>query len=279
MEKTALVLEGGGMRGVFTAGVLDYLLDHQIRFPYVIGVSAGACNALSYLSEQRGRAHASNIEMLEKYDYIGVKHLWTKRSIIDFDLLFEAFPEQILPYDYDTYFRSSTLLEMVTCNCLTGEPMYLSEKHDKKRLLQIARASSSLPFVCPIVMLDGIPMLDGGICDSIPVQRALNKGYERLVVVLTRNADYRKSEKKCHLPSFLYKKYPLLREQMMQRAKTYNKTLEQIAALQQEGRAVVIRPLKPIEVDRMERNVEKLEALYQEGYQRTSQLAEQLSVR
>ena len=279
MEKTALVLEGGGMRGVFTAGVLDYLLDHQIRFPYVIGVSAGACNALSYLSEQRGRAHASNIEMLEKYDYIGVKHLWTKRSIIDFDLLFEAFPEQILPYDYDTYFRSSTLLEMVTCNCLTGEPMYLSEKHDKKRLLQIARASSSLPFVCPIVMLDGIPMLDGGICDSIPVQRALNKGYERLVVVLTRNADYRKSEKKCHLPSFLYKKYPLLREQMMQRAKTYNKTLEQIAALQQEGRAVVIRPLKPIEVDRMERNVEKLEALYLEGYQCASQLAEQLSVR
>ena len=105
-EHTGLVLEGGGMRGVFTCGVLDYLMDHDIRFPYVIGVSAGACNGLSYASRQRGRAKFSNIDLLEKYNYIGLKHLLRKRNILDFDLLFNEFPEHILPYDYDTYFAS-----------------------------------------------------------------------------------------------------------------------------------------------------------------------------
>ena len=103
-ESTGLVLEGGGMRGVFTCGVLDYFMDHDIRFPYAIGVFAGACNGLSYASRQRGRAKYSNIDLLEKYDYIGLKHLLKKRNILDFDLLFNEFPEHILPYDYETYF-------------------------------------------------------------------------------------------------------------------------------------------------------------------------------
>ena len=103
-NETALVLEGGGMRGVFTCGVLDCFMDHQIRFPYTIGVSAGACNGLSYISRQRGRAKYSNIDLLDKYNYIGLRHLLRKRNIMDFDLLFTEFPEHILPYDYDAYF-------------------------------------------------------------------------------------------------------------------------------------------------------------------------------
>lgn len=254
------------MRGVFTAGVLDYLMDRQWYFPYVVGVSAGACNALSYVSQQRGRAHQCNIEMLEKYGYIGFRHLLTKGCIMDFDLLFKAFPDKILPYDFNTCFSSPSHLEMVVCNCLTGKPLYLSERSDRQRLLRIARASCSLPFVCPIVEVDGIPLLDGGISDAIPVRRALALGYERLVVVLTRNADYRKEEKKPYLPPFLYRRYPQLREQFQRRGREYNRTLELVDQLEREGKAIVIRPQVPLSVDRMEQNIEKLESLYQEGY-------------
>ena len=159
--RTALVLEGGGMRGVFTCGVLDSFMDRGIRFPYVIGVSAGACNGLSYMSGQRGRARYSNIEMLEKYHYIGLKYLWTQHNIMDFDLLFHEFPEHLVPYDYEAYFNNPARYVMVTTNCLTGKAAYLSETSDRQRLMQICRASSSLPVISQMVNVDGVPMLDG----------------------------------------------------------------------------------------------------------------------
>ena len=263
---TALVLEGGGMRGVFTCGVLDCFMDHQIRFPYTIGVSAGACNGLSYISRQRGRAKYSNIDLLDKYNYIGLRHLLRKRNIMDFDLLFTEFPEHILPYDYDAYFSSPERYEMVTTNCLTGEANYFEEKSDKKRLIDIVRASSSLPFVCPITYVDEIPMLDGGIVDSIPLQRAMDEGYASYVVVLTRNKGYRKETKDIRVPSFIYRKYPRIREALNNRSLFYNKQLEMVEALEKEGRVQVIRPLEPVNVDRIERNVNKLTTFYEEGY-------------
>ena len=265
-NETALVLEGGGMRGVFTCGVLDCFMDHQIRFPYTIGVSAGACNGLSYMSRQRGRAKYSNIDLLDKYNYIGLRHLLRKRNIMDFDLLFTEFPEHILPYDYDAYFSSPERYEMVTTNCLTGEANYFEEKSDKKRLIDIVRASSSLPFVCPITYVDEIPMLDGGIVDSIPLQRAMDEGYASLVVVLTRNKGYRKETKDIRVPSFIYRKYPRIREALNNRSLSYNKQLEMVEALEKEGRVQVIRPLEPVTVDRIERNVNKLTTFYEEGY-------------
>ena len=265
-NETALVLEGGGMRGVFTCGVLDCFMDHQIRFPYTIGVSAGACNGLSYMSRQRGRAKYSNIDLLDKYNYIGLRHLLRKRNIMDFDLLFTEFPEHILPYDYDAYFSSPERYEMVTTNCLTGEANYFEEKSDKKRLIDIVRASSSLPFVCPITYVDDIPMLDGGIVDSIPLQRAMDEGYASYVVVLTRNKGYRKETKDIRVPSFIYRKYPRIREALNNRSLCYNKQLEMVEALEKEGRVQVIRPLEPVNVDRIERNVNKLTTFYEEGY-------------
>ena len=225
---TGLVLEGGGMRGVFTCGVLDYLMDRDIRFPYTIGVSAGACNGLSYASRQRGRAKYSNIDLLEKYNYIGLKYLLKKRNILDFDLLFNEFPEHILPYDYKTYFSSSERYVMVTTNCLTGEANYFEEKKDKHRVIDIVRASSSLPFVCPIAYVDGVPMLDGGIVDSIPLQRAIADGYVKNVVVLTRNRGYRKDSKDIRIPSFVYRKYPKLREALSRRCAVYNEQLDMV---------------------------------------------------
>ena len=130
-NRSGLILEGGGMRGVFTCGVLDNFMDRGIRFPYTIGVSAGACNGLSYMSGQRGRARYSNIDLLEKYNYIGLKYLLKKRNIMDFDLLFREFPEHILPYDYDAYFSCPERFVMVTTNCLTGEADYFEEKKNK----------------------------------------------------------------------------------------------------------------------------------------------------
>ena len=192
-SKTGLVLEGGGMRGVFTCGVLDFFLDHNIDFTYGVGVSAGACNGLSYMSRQRGRAKYSNIDLLEKYRYIGFKYLLTQRCIFNQKLLYDDFPKRIIPYDYDTCFANPMEFEMVTTDCCTGQALYLQERKDSDRLLQICKASSSLPYVSPTVEVDGIPMLDGGIVDSIPLERSIARGHERNVVVLTRNRGYRKS--------------------------------------------------------------------------------------
>lgn len=264
--QTGLVLEGGGMRGVFTCGVLDSFMDRGIRFPYTVGVSAGACNGLSYMSGQRGRARYSNIDLLEKYQYIGLRHLLKKRNIIDFDLLFHEFPEHILPYDYEAYFRSPGRYEMVTTNCLTGEANYWEEKRDKQRVLDIARASSTLPFVCPIAYVDGIPMLDGGIADSIPLMRARNEGFIRNVVVLTRNRGYRKEAKDVRVPSFLYRKYPKVREALSRRCRVYNEQLELVERMEDAGEITVIRPQRPVVVDRIERDIRKLTDLYEEGY-------------
>lgn len=265
-NQTGLILEGGGMRGVFTCGVLDNFMDRGLRFPYTIGVSAGACNGLSYMSGQRGRAKFSNIDLLEKYDYINLKYLWQKRNIMDFNLLFHEFPEHILPYDYEAYARCPERYEMVTTNCLTGEACYFEEKADPKRIIDIVKASSSLPFVCPISYVDGIPMLDGGIADSIPLLRARSLGYTKNVVVLTRNKGYRKNIKGTKVPPFIYRAYPHLRDAINRRSHLYNEQLDLVEQLEEKGEVVVIRPERPLEVDRIEKNVKKLTDLYEEGY-------------
>ena len=209
-QNTGLVLEGGGLRGVFTCGVLDCFMDYK--------------------------------------------------------LLFEDFPEKIIPYDYDTYFSNPDRFVMVTTNCLTGKAEYFEEKSSSKRVMDIVRASSSLPFVSPITYVDGVPMLDGGIADSIPVEYALSQGYERLVVILTRNKGYRKKESRMRAAKVLYRKYPNLQKALAERNAVYNRTMDMIERMEEEGRITVIRPLRPIEVGRMEKDTAKLTALYQEGY-------------
>ncbi len=274
-DKTGLVLEGGGMRGVFTCGVLDYLLDMRLYFPYVVGVSAGACNGLSYLSHQRGRAKYSNIDLLDKYHYLGIKHLWTNRSILDMDLLYEHFPNEILPYDYDAYEANPARFEMVTTDCLTGRALYLEEKRDRQRVVAIARASASLPYVCPTACVDGRPMLDGGIVDSIPLRRAIGQGYAKNVVVLTRNKGYRNREKDRRI-RFVYRNYPRLRVALSHRIEVYNEQLEMVEKMEEEGSIIAIRPVKTLEVDRMETDTTKLTALYEEGYAQAKAVLEKL---
>ncbi len=275
-NQMGLVLEGGGMRGVFTCGVLDYFMDKKIEFPYIVGVSAGACNGLSYMSHQRGRARFSNIDMMKEYRYIGVRHLWTQHSILNLDLLYKQFPEHILPFDYASCFANPTRFEMVTTNCITGNPCYLEERSDPVRLVLLAKASSSLPYVCPKTYVDGIPMLDGGIVDSIPVLRAISQGYWKNVVVLTRNKGYRKKTKDIKIPSFIYKSYPKLREVLSNRCACYNKQLEMVERLEEEKRIIVIRPQNPVLVDRIEKDINKLTDFYNEGYACATTIMEQL---
>ena len=264
--KSGLILEGGGMRGVFTCGVLDNLMDRGVRFPYTIGVSAGACNGLSYMSGQRGRGKYSNIDLLKQYRYIGIKQLLLKGNIMDFELLFHTFPEQIIPYHYDILAQCEEHFEMVTTDCRTGCACYFEEKHNPKRVIDIVKASSSLPFVSPISYVDGVPMLDGGIADSIPLLRARELGYDNNLIVLTRNKGYRKPQKPTTVPPLFYRKYPHLREAIRQRNALYNEQIDMVERLEAEGKLAVIRPLKPITVDRMERDTDKLLDLYNEGY-------------
>ena len=270
--KSGLILEGGGMRGIFTIGVLDNFMDRGIKFPYIIGVSAGACNGLSYMSNQRGRAKYADIDLLKEYDYIGLKYLFTKGNIMDFDLLFHKFPEEISPYDYDTLATSPERYEMVTTSCITGKACYFEEKKNPKRVIEIVKASSSLPFVCPIAYVDGEPMLDGGISDSIPLERAMSLGYDNNLVVLTRNHGYRKPQKATKVPFFFYRKYPKIKETISGRNAMYNKQMELVEGMEREGKVQVLRPVKPVEVGRIERNTDKLLALYQEGYDLAAQI-------
>ena len=277
-NNTGLILEGGGLRGVFTCGVLDCFMDHAIRFPFTVGVSAGACNGLSYMSGQRGRAKKSNIDLLDEYHYIGFRYLLSQKCIMDFKLLFEDFPEKIIPYDYDACFSNPDRFVMVTTNCLTGRAEYLEEKKSHQRIMDIVRASSSLPFVSPIANVDGIPMLDGGIVDSVPVEYAIGQGYNKLVVVLTRNKGYRKKNSSMPAAKFIYRKYPELQKALQMRNEVYNQTMELIDKLENEGKIIVIRPIKPVEVGRMEKNTEKLRNLYQEGYEIAERLIKDMSL-
>jgi len=277
-HQTGLVLEGGGMRGVFTSGVLDALMKHAIYFRYVVAVSAGACNGMSYVSRQPRRARIANIDYLSRYHYIGLRHLAQQGCIFDRDLLYNKFPNQLIPVDFDEYFQHADTFEVVTTNCLTGRAMYLTETQSRQRAIDILRASSSLPYVSSIVTVDGIPMLDGGIVDSIPVARAISQGHATNVVVLTRNKGWRDTSPDLKQPRFVYHQYPRLRLALSRRHEVYNQQIELVDRLEAEGKIVCIRPIRPLEVGRMEIDVEKLERLYQEGFDLGEAFAQQYFV-
>ena len=266
-QQTALVLEGGGMRGVFTSGVLDWMIDHDITFPYLVGVSAGSSNALSFASHQRGRGKYVFADLQVERHYLGLRNILRHHSIMDMDLLYRELPETIWPYDYTAYRANPMRVESVATDCLTGQAVYLEEKEDPARIIDIVKASSSLPFVCPIVNVDGHPMLDGGIADSIPLQRAFDQGYEHVIVVLTRHRGYRKEEKPPHLPPFIYSRYPKLREALRTRGNRYNAQIAWVEQLEREGRITVIRPDHPVDVARIETDMNKMNALYQHGFE------------
>lgn len=264
-----IVLEGGATRGVFTSGVLDYLMEEELYFSHVIGVSAGSCNGVDYVSRQIGRTKKCMIPEKKEYSYYsGVRNVIKEKSILDMDMVFDTFPKKIYPFDFETYFQSDMLCEIVTTNCETGKAEYMTEGEDPDRLMKLCRASSSMPLLSPIVNVDGVPYLDGGLADSVPIRRALKLGNEKIVLVLTRNPGYRKkpiSKGTAKLYRRAYKKYPNLVHAAVYRNHVYNKTMELVERLEEEEKIFVIRPLVPT-VSRLERDETALTAFYQHGY-------------
>ena len=267
MKKTGLVLEGGAVRGVFTAGALDFLMEREVYLPYVIGVSAGACNAVDYVSRQIGRTRDCMIPENKKDSYMGLQAFLRSRTLYDMDLIFDKYPRELFPFDFETYKNSPIRCEMAVTNCLTGKAEYLDDREDMERLLLICRASSSMPVVSKPVELDGVPYMDGGLADSVPISRMLRAGYKKAVVILTRNAGYRKklSKKGVVIYKKMYgKRYPELYRAICRRPLIYNRTMELVERLEKEGRIFVLRPETPV-ISRTERRPEILKAFYSHG--------------
>lgn len=265
-EKIGLVLEGGGMRGIFTAGVLDFFLEKSIAFDYCIGVSAGACHACSFLAGQHRRAFDVSVDYLRDRRYCSLYSLLTTGDLFGARMLYETIPNELYPVDNDFFLRGHTGFHAVITNCVTGEAEY-PQIRDLRRDIGFVRASSSLPFVSNMVMLSGTPYLDGGISDSIPVAQAMDAGCTKVVAILTQPKEYRKKPAKLH-PILLhrYKKYPHLIRQMKTRHARYNDTLEFLYHQEEKGNVFVIQPQRPIGLRRVEKSRQKLLAAYELGY-------------
>jgi predicted patatin/cPLA2 family phospholipase len=264
--KTALVLEGGGMRGIYTAGVLDYFMEQQLQFYDVIGVSAGALNALSYKSNQPQRSYDITMKYSMDKRYVSLRSLIKTRNMFGVKFIFETIPNELLPFDYETYEMSPIRLWAVVTNLQTGKAEYpeIKEVKEDQRFLI---ATSSLPMISRTVHTEGTSYLDGGAADPIPIDFSITQGYDKHVVVLTREESYRKKPSRMlKLVRIRYKKYPKFVELMEQRADRYNQTIENIQQLEQQRKAFVIRPSRPVVIDRYERDPEKLNSLYQLGY-------------
>lgn len=272
----ALVLEGGGMRGTYTAGVLDSFIDYGVEFDYVIGTSAGATSGISYIAKQKGRTRFSNVDLLKIHNYVGLKSLIFGGGLIDLHYLFDIYPDKYYPFDFEAYSRSNKRFVAVATSALTGKPVYLEEKNLFPRFLEMCRASCSLPMVTPVTWVDGEPLVDGGVADSIPVQKAIEDGADKIVVVLTKPRGYRKPNKPSKLPWFILKKYPNLRQAMINRNLDYNKQIEYLEKLEDEGRITVLRPSNDCGVGRTSDNTENLQRLYDLGYKEGIQLVKTL---
>lgn len=270
--KCSLVLEGGAMRGVFTAGVLDCFMDAEIVFPYVVAVSAGACNALSYVSGQKRRNRAASVDMMAKYDYISLKNLPEQHSLIDLELMFDLMPRKILPFDFSAYVDSATNLEIVATDAVTGHATYFGKAADEDRLLAEVKASCSMPFACPLAMVGDREYADGGVADPIPVRHALSTFAGKSVVVCTHERGYREPLRDYMLPSLVYHDYPRLRVSIIRMDEVYNRQLDLVEKLEEAGEIVCIRPRKPVSFEHFEQDVDVLNALYEEGYNVTKEL-------
>ncbi|MGD6879409.1 patatin-like phospholipase family protein [Bacillus infantis] len=267
LNETGLVLEGGGMRGVYTAGVLEYFMEQDLYFPYIIGVSAGACNAASYISGQKGRNKTVNVDLVSDPRYISWRNYFRNRQFFGMDFIFDEVPNKLVPYDYDKFHNSQSEFVIGTTDCHTGEPVYFNREGYGQDVLQVLKASSSLPFIAPEIDYNSRKLLDGGISDPIPLKKAQQDGFQKNIVILTRNKGYQKKPSKFHF--LVRRKYPAytgLQKAMENRYRQYNQTLGYLAEEEQKGTTLVIQPSEPLEVGRMERNPAKLEHLYNQGY-------------
>ena len=266
-ERTALVLEGGGTRGFYSAGVFEAFMDAGVMFPYVIGVSAGSANALSYVSGQPGR----NRQIVEYYvsdtRYVSRRNLLRHRSLFGMEFVFHEIPQKHIFWDWEMFREQSIRFLSGAIDCETGQTVWF-EKDCLSPQIEAVMASCSIPFVSPIVRYNGYSLLDGGISDPIPIEKSISDGNSYHVVVLTQNSGYRK-EAFTHkaLLKLFYRKYPKLIEAMLCRHEIYNRQLDLCERLASDGKATIIRPLKPLRVGRAESDRDKLLALHDEWHE------------
>lgn len=277
--KTGLVLEGGALRTIFSAGVCDGLLAGGVMTDYVIGVSAGAAYGVSYISGQQGR----NLEVATRFApdkrYMGMGNLLRRdnRSYFGLDFTFRRIPEELVPFDYKAFAAWPGEMEAVVTNLNTGKADYLTVPRDAQGSSLLLQASCALPLMFPVFHIDGQPYLDGGVSDGIPFERAFEQGCDRVIVVLTKTREYvRKPDRMLSLIEHKYRQWPNFCQAMRQRAEIYNKSRERLFQLECEGKVLVIEPNTTRGVSRTERNVEKLRLLWADGYQQAVERMEEI---
>lgn len=265
MFETGLVLEGGGTRAIYTSGVLDAFIEEGIEFPYVIGVSAGSCNGVSYIGKCKRRQHDININYSTDKRYMGVGNILKGKGYLNLDWIFGELTYELLPLDYDTYENAKSKFCCVVTNALTGKAEYMYPDGAFRDGCDELKASCSLPIAANPVFIGNIPFYDGGLVDSIPLKRALDDGCLKAVVILTQHKGYVKKPINDKVAKAI-KKYPKIQEAMKARHIMYNEQLEYVYNMQEEGRAYVIQPNAPLGVGTLNKDLGKLEGIYQLGY-------------
>lgn len=267
MYQAGLVLEGGGMKGIYTAGVLDFFLDKEIEFSNCYGVSAGACCLCSYLSKQRKRAYHVNVDYLGQKAYCSVESLLKTGDLFGADMCYGLIPDYLNPYDYEAFGQYQGKAYAVVTNIKTGEPEYMQLQDMHKDIIAV-RASSSMPLVSRNVKIGEALYLDGGISDSIPIRRSMKDGNRKNVIVMTKEDGYVRlpAGAELALVKVRYMRYPKIYGLMRERHIAYNATVQYIEQMQKRGEVFVIRPKHKSDVGRVEKDKAKLDALYEEGY-------------
>lgn len=264
MEKSGLVIEGGGMRGIYAAGVLDVMMEQGFTFDGVIGVSAGAIHGCTMVAGQIGRS----IRYYKKYcndkRFMSLRSWITTGELVGRDFCYRELPEVLDPFDYEAYEKSKTRFYATCSNLETGKAEYL-EVTDLRQQMDLIRASASLPYVSHIVTVDGKKLLDGGCTDSIPVKAFREMGYTRTVVILTRDKTYCKKPAQVFPAKLIYRRYPKFIQALESRHQVYNQTRQELAGMEQEGMVFVIRPSEVLEIGRMCHDPEKIQEVYEIG--------------
>lgn len=263
--KVGLVLEGGAMRGLYTAGVLDVFLENEdIKIDKIIGVSAGALFGVNYKSRQKGRTLRYNLKYANDERYMGFKSLVKTGDIVNKEFCYDELPNKLDIFDNETYKKSPEEFYAVVTNLDTGKPEYIKIE-DAQKDIEYLRASGSMPYVSKIVQIDGKKYLDGGTSDSIPVDEMMKMGVDKVIVVLTRPLEYRKKKSSKKISKWYYKRYPNYIDTLNNRYKMYNSEVEKVISLEKDKKIFVIRPSRLVDIKRIERDTLKLKEMYDLG--------------
>lgn len=264
--KVGLLLEGGAMRGLYTAGVLDVLMQNNVKVDGIVGVSAGALFGMNYKSKQIGRVLRYNKKYCKNKNYMGLYSWLTTGNIMNEEFCFTKIVNELDPIDFETYKNSSEEFYAVVTNIETGKAEYIKiQDFDSKKNIEYLRASGSMPYVSKPVVIDGVKYLDGGIADSIPIEKTMSMDFDKIIVVLTRPIDYRKKKGNKLLPKIAYKKYPNFADTIINRYKKYNEQVEKILELEKKEKIFVFRPSRLVEIKRIEKDEEKIQEMYDLG--------------